>query len=114
MNTTEMFKELHEIFTGEPGKVHSTIKEYEGLPAGESLDKALDYLAYAERGQANARSDWAYWAYRGDETLARVLISVFKYIEHGFTEFPSLPEVNGKALMDKQAAVIRWAEELEK
>lgn len=112
MNKDEVFKLIHSTFTGSPGKEHITIKEYEGLSPQDGLRKGLEYLERAKKGVENAGSDMGYWMWRGDESLAHVLIGVFAHLVSGHEDFPLLPDVENKVLMDKQAALSEWARDL--
>lgn len=113
MNREQVFLRLEEIFTGEPRKQHGTIREYWSLSPQEGLAKAEAYLKSSWEAQDGSRSDWAYWMYEGDLTLAAVLIGVFKRLAAGKQDFPEPPDRAGAMLMDRTAALQEWAANLE-
>jgi len=112
MNRDELFELLELQFTGKKGKKHITIREYWNLPPEEGLRKAEKYLEDSNIGQDNCQSDWAYWVYEGDITLATILTEVFKALKTGIKDFPNPPDVRGDFLMDKADTLQKWAEGL--
>ena len=114
MKKEEMWKMLHQVFTGKENETHSIISKYESVGNPEKgLQKAQEYLKSARRGQESCRSDWSYWAYEGDITLATILVAIFKKLmEDTDYEFPDIPGVQGKMLMDKVDDLKGWAEAL--
>lgn len=111
MNSEELFKELHRTFTGKENETHLTINKYEKLSHDEGLKKAEEYLESSKRGQDQCRSDWAYWAYEGDITLAKILVNIFTALKRGIEDFPKLPKLS-PFLMDKTHQLQEWAENL--
>ena len=112
MKKEEVFETLHKVFTGKENQKHTTITEYENIPAEEGLRKAYGYFEWAGKAQEDCSSDWAYWAYEGDITLAKVLIGVFEFLAEGERDFPDIPNVDGKVLMGKTSTLQYWAEGL--
>ena len=112
MNRIALFQQLHRVVTGKPDKISATVKDFEGLNADIGLRKAKNFLKTSERGQENCTSDWAYWAWAGDIALATTMIAIFEAIKRGVTEFPKIPDLEGKVLMDKIAYIRQWADSL--
>lgn len=81
---------------------------------GVAFREAVTYLETAKRAQHHAGSDWSYWAWEGDRTPATVLIAI---IEHEVTsrrgaDYPPLPDIDGRVLMDKTSLLQTWAARL--
>jgi hypothetical protein len=112
MNVQEMWKALHLYCSGEKGKKHSTISEYEKIkyPA-IGYKKAEKYLEGAKRGQDNCQSDWSYWHWESDIAIAETLMNVFKALKEGKKEFPDLKD-DSAFLMDRQASLTAWSSKL--
>ena len=112
MNKEELFEKIHQAFTGEEKGQVSKLIELAALPSDEALSEAQKYLAWAQRGQEKAQSDMTYWMYEGDITLGKLLVAIFGAVVRGVEDFPEIPNVEGKVLMDKAGILQEWADTL--
>ena len=53
-----------------------------------------------------------YWMYEGDITLGKLLVAIFGAVVRGVEDFPEIPNVEGKVLMDKAGILQEWADTL--
>jgi hypothetical protein len=112
MNREQLFVKMEQVFTGKEDEKHSTIREYWNLDPEAGYLKADQYLKESKSAQDSCQSDWSYWAYEGDITLATVLRAVFAYMKSGHTEFPELSQGGSPFLMDRTSCLQQWAGKL--
>jgi hypothetical protein len=110
-NRDEIFKQLHKVFGGNEG-MSLTVAKYEKLSPEIGLVEAEKYLVNTEKKVQTSLSDWSYWLYKGDETLATILVAVFICLKHGIDKFKPMPDVTDMILMNKQSTLVEWAEHI--
>lgn len=98
-------------FRGPDGK-HQVTKEYRDLSPAEALKKAIKYYQDSQLRQDRSRSDFTYWLLESDLAVAQCLIAVFKHLADGKDDFPPIPDVEGKAQMDRTATLVEWAQQV--
>jgi len=72
------------------------IKKFCNLTGDKGVKTAEKYLDWAKSGQRNCGSDFSYWAYDGDQQMAKAMIQVFIYTKSGkyLKEIPAPPELD--------------------
>lgn len=112
MNLRELTDYLHVVFGGSE-KHNSKVEEIlEKSDLESGLPKAYEYYESSKKGQKNCRSDWAYWMYAGDISLAKALIAIMLHLKKGNKVFPQFPTNRGDFLMNQTAQIEEWAHSL--
>jgi len=91
INRETFLLELHHLFSGSHEGRSPNVSLYEGQTTRMGLKIARDHLRLAKKLMREARSDFDYWTYAGDEALASVLLAFFRTQKKSMRNLPPLP-----------------------